>query len=120
MKDFDRIIGQMHGLPDTVHTKPATVQTLPMLGIGVAVACIVQTYRQRDDETGRSSDTIFLTHISDETVRLVIPPAVADAIARQRDALGAKNRSKAGKARAEADKAAGVVPGFMRGKGKKK
>lgn len=39
-----------------------------------------------------------------------------DTIARQRDVLTTKSRSVAGKERAAADKAAGKVPGFMRGK----
>ena len=48
--------------------------------------------------------------------RLALPPKVTDAIARQRDALTAKARSRAAKAQAKARKDAGILPGFMKGK----
>jgi hypothetical protein len=71
---------------------------------------IVQTYRQKD-----AGDTIFLECVSkDGNVRLPIPPQVSDAIARQRDVLTGKSRSRAAKASAQARKAAGILPGFMR------
>lgn len=40
-------------------------------------------------------------------------------IARQRDALSTQSRRRGAKARAAADKAAGIQPGFMRAKAKK-
>lgn len=43
-------------------------------------------------------------------MRLAIPPEVADAIARQRDALAGKTRSKAARRVAADRKAAGVRP----------
>lgn len=116
---FDEALGKMSGLPNTTETKPSTIQTLPenTLGLGSVITCIVRTVRRTED--GRSRDYIFLQHIVGNTcVPLVIPPEVADTIARQRDSLGTMNRRKAGRARAEADKAAGVVPGFMRTKRK--
>jgi hypothetical protein len=86
--------------------------------IGTSQLFIVQTYRQRvggGDEAARGEDTIFLEHVSGDThVRLVIPPKVANAIARQRDALTGKSRSKAAKAKAEERKERGDLPGFMR------
>jgi len=70
-------------------------------------------YRQRDEATTR--DFIFLESVSQAgTVRLVIPDAVATAIARQRDALTTKTRSRAAKARAEEAKANGITPAFLK------
>jgi hypothetical protein len=117
---FDRLLGQLHGLPDVTNTKPSTLRTLTPL-LGTSQMYIVQTYRQQvgkeDGETTRARDTIFLECVSkDGSVRLAIPPPVADAIARQRESLTGKVRSKTGKRIAEERKARGEVPGFMRGK----
>ena len=69
-----------------------------------------QTYRHREQ-----GDTIFLETISAEgSIRIAIPPKVAEAIARQRDSLTDKSRSKAAKATAADRKARGVVPAFMK------
>jgi hypothetical protein len=106
---FDRTIGALHGLPDIATVKPATLRiVVPMTGDSQVF--IVQTFRQR--EVG---DTIFLETISAEgaPVRIAIPPAVSDAIARQREALTGKSRSKAAKANAQARKDRGLKPGFM-------
>lgn len=106
---FDRAIGSLHGLPDVVSTKATTLRVVPTFGLGTYLYA-VQTFRQRD-----LGDTIFLEHVSENgTVRLVIPSAVADVIARQRDQLTSKTRSRAGKQRAEDMKARGELPGFMR------
>src|ERR1051325_10609294 len=104
-KEFDRTMGALHGLPDVVHTKPLTMQIVGPLGVGTQT-WIVQTYRQKD-----IGDTIFLQSITDNTTRLVIPARVADAIARQRDQLTGKVRSKVSKAAAQARKDAGILPG---------
>lgn len=102
---FDRTLGSLTGLPDVTHTKPTTVRAhLPL--IGSAQTFIVQTFRQLEQ-----GDTVFLECISDDgSLRLAIPPKVADVIARQRDALTDKTRSKAAKANAQARKDAGLVP----------
>ena len=106
---FDRLLGALHGLPDVTSTKPATMRAITPL-LGTSQMYIVQTYRQRD-----KGDTIFLECVSKQgTVRLAIPASVADAIARQRDALTAKVRSKAAKANAQARKDRGELPGFMK------
>jgi len=108
---FDRLIGGLHGLPDVVCTAPSTVRAIVPL-IGSAQTFIIQTYRQREQ-----GDTIFLECVSGEgSLRLAIPPKVADVIARQREALTDKSRSKAAKAVAAERKAAGILPGFMKGK----
>lgn len=108
---YDRQIGALHGLPDALSTKSSTIEIqTPM--VGNAETFIVQTYRQKD-----IGDTIFLKHIAgDRTIRIAIPPDVADAIARQRDSLTGRMRSKAAKANAQARKDRGELPGFMKGK----
>ena len=77
---YDRQIGALKGLPDVIEVKPSTVRvTIPLLGLSQTF--IVQTIRQR--EVG---DHVFLETVSrDGAIRIVLPPQVADAIARQRD-----------------------------------
>jgi hypothetical protein len=120
---FDRLLGALDGLPDVVKTKAATIRTMPLLGVGGSTLHVVQTVRQQltrvskaGVEVGYSQDTIFLEVVRGENdnIKLVIPPEVADAIARQRDALAGKTRSKAARKLAAERKAAGVVPGFLR------
>lgn len=104
--EFDRLVGALEGLPDVVKSKPTTIRAMLPL-IGIARSFIVQTYRQRD-----KGDTIFIETLSseDRQVRLAIPPQVAEAIARQRDGLGTKSRSKAAKATMADRIARGEVP----------
>jgi hypothetical protein len=111
---FDRLLGSLHGLPDVTCTKPSTIRTVTPL-LGTSQMFIVQTYRQRD-----KGDVIFLECVNkDGSMRIAIPAAVSDAIARQRDALTGKVRSKIGKATAQARKDRGELPGFMKGKARK-
>ena len=111
---FDRALGALIDLPDVAHTKPTTVVAHSAL-IGEAQTFIVQTLRQRE-----KGDTIFLQYVDGNgSVRIVIPPSAADAIARQRDALTAKTRKRAAKAEAQRRKAAGIEPGFLKFKKKK-
>ena len=111
---YDRQLGVLHDLPDVVKTKPSTVRTVPIMGVGGTQIFIVQTYRQRE-----KGDTIFLEVVGAAgTVRIVIPPKVANTIARQRDALTSKVRSKLAQAAAQDLKARGIKPGFMRAKAK--
>ena len=92
--EFDRLVGALEGLPDVVKSKPTTIRAMLPL-IGIHRSFIVQTYRQKD-----RGDTIFIETVGgeDRQVRIAIPPQVAEAIARQRDGLGTKSRSKAAKA----------------------
>ena len=108
---FDRMMGALHDLPDVTRTKPTTVVcTLPI--IGAAQTFIIQTIRQREQ-----GDTIFLQYVDDTgSVRIAIPPAAAEAIARQRDALTVKVRKRIGKESAQARKARGEEPAFMKKK----
>jgi hypothetical protein len=107
---YDRTIGALHDRPDVIETKPSTIQSVEI--VGVSQFFTVQTYRERE-----KGDTIFLVcNNKDGMVRLAIPPAVADTIARQREALTNKSRVKTGKASAQARKDRGELPGFMRKK----
>lgn len=109
LNNFDRQLGALNGLPDVAQTKPTVIRVVPPLGLGSHLY-IVQTFRQKE-----SGDTIFLeTTSEDGTTRLVIPPAVADCIARQRDQITGKVRSRAAKAVAADRKARGIKPGFMK------
>lgn len=106
---YDRLLGALDGLPDVVHTRPTTVRAIVPV-IGAAETWIVQTFRQSEQ-----GDTIFLESVSAAgAVRIALPPKVAAAIARQRDSLTAKNRSKAAKAVAQERADRGELPGFLR------
>src|SRR2546425_13346791 len=106
---FDRTIGLLHGLPDVTFTKTSVSRVIPPFGVGGTQLYVVQTYRQKEQ-----GDTIFLEHVSETgTVRLVIPPQVAAVIARQREQLTAKTRSKAAKAVAQERKERGELPAFL-------
>lgn len=110
---FDRLFGALTDLPDVTKCKPSTVVAHTPI-IGATQTFIVQTLRQK--EVG---DTIFLQYLDDEgSVRIAVPPAVADAIARQRDALTTKSRKRVAREQAQARKARGELPGFLKGKKK--
>ena len=112
--EFDRILAGLDGLPDVVHVGPSTIRSVSF--IGTAQTFIISTYRMRD-----RGDTVFLETIGGEgSLRLVLPPGVADAIARQRDSLTTKVRRKVGRAAAQARKDRGELPGFMKNPGKRK
>lgn len=108
---FDRTMRSLMGLPDVVKGRETTIRHMTPIA-ELAQTFIVQTYRQK--EVG---DYVFVEYIDPEqSFRVVLPPSVAEAIARQRDALTTKNRKRAAKAEAAKRKAAGIKPGFMKGK----
>jgi hypothetical protein len=119
---YDRQLGMLIDLPDTVKTKASIIRTVPPLGVGGTSLHVVQTVRQqqtrtnkRGEEVGFSRDTIFLEVVTSEgTQRLVIPPEVANVIARQRDALSTKLRSRAAKTVAAGRKERGERPAFLK------
>jgi len=111
---FDRTIGLLHGLPDVTEVKTSVTRVVPPFGVGGTQLYVVQTYRQKEQ-----GDTIFLEHVSETgTVRLVITPQVSAVIARQREQLTAKTRSKAAKAVAQERKERGEIPAFLKSKRK--
>lgn len=106
---FDRMFAALNDLPDVTKTKPSTI-TVNTPVIGSVQTFILQTIRQR--EVG---DTLFIQYVDDNgSVRLFLPPAVSEAISRQRDSLTTKVRKRVGKDSAAARKARGELPGFMR------
>lgn len=106
---FDRAYGQAQGFP---HTRESTVTAANVMGIGGVRQYIVQTFRI--PEVG---DAVFVTITGPEGLtRVHLPAKVAGVIASQREALSTLSRRRAGRARAAADKAAGIKPGFHRAK----
>ena len=86
---YDRMMSGFEGLPDITRTSPATLQVVAPM-IGKVQTFIVQTIRQQS-----SGDHVFLQIVTgSEAIRVVLPPRVADTIARQRGALSTKVRSK--------------------------
>jgi len=93
---FDRIIGTIDGLPGVRKSKASTVVTvLPILGN--AQTFVIQTYQDRDE-----GFTVFVQAISGEaSYRIVLPPKVAQAMYRQREALIKTGRKVRGRERWE-------------------
>jgi hypothetical protein len=118
---FDRMMGALANLPDVSQSKPSTVVAMSPL-IGEAQTFIVQTFRQTErdqnskgEEVTRSKDTVFMQYVDGEgRIRLVIPHQAIDAIIRQRDALTTKIRKRIGKQQAQARKARGETPAFLK------
>src|SRR5262245_48284337 len=93
---FDDALDTLRRRNDATCTKAGTVRDIPgLLGWQAAQTTTVQTFRAPDrHERGR--DTIFVEIAAGERLtRVVLTPAVADAIARQRDALTKVSRRKA-------------------------
>ena len=106
---FDRAYGVAQGFP---HTRESTITVANVMGIGGVRQYIVQTFRVPEH-----GDSVFITITGPEGLtRVHLPAKVSNAIAAQRDALSTQSRVRAGRARAAADKAAGKVPGFLRGR----
>ncbi len=108
---YDQMRGQAEGF---LHTAPTTVVTSPILGVGGTQTFIVETFRMPQGE----GDFVFVQKVDQAgAVRFVIPPTIADVIARQRDALSKRvHRSvsrQGGKAAQAARRAAGR-PAFDR------
>lgn len=108
---YDRMLSGFHGLPDVVQVRPTTIRAVAPM-IGASQTFIVQTIRQHE-----KGDYIFLEVVEPGgTVRIALPPAVANAIARQRESLTARVRSKTAKRVAQDRKDRGELPGFMKRK----
>lgn len=93
---YDRLRG---GLVGGLFTKPSTVRNVAFLN-GKAETFLVETCR--DEERG--GDFIFVECVDENQIvtRMALPPKVADAIARQREALTKRRRSAAARRRAAA------------------
>jgi len=107
---YDRMISALEGLPDVTKVKPTTVRTVTPL-VGASQTFIVQTVRQQS-----TGDHVFLEIVdASGAIRVVLPPAVADTIARQRGALSTKVRSKVAKRVMQERKDRGEEIGFKKG-----
>jgi hypothetical protein len=108
---FGRAMSVLKDLPDIIKTKPTTQVETPSFA-GEPHTYIVQTYRRKEE-----GDFIFFQDVSSgQAVQIVIPPRIADIIARQRDQLSSKSRSRASRVAMEDRMARGEKPGFMRKK----
>jgi hypothetical protein len=113
---YDRMLASLLGRPDVVSTKATLRETVPPLGIGGVSTFTVRTFRVQEDDRG-SRDVIFLQCFDAQgATRLVLPSEIADDIARQREALSAKTRSKASRKQAADRKARGEAPAFLKGR----
>lgn len=90
---FDRILGQIDGVPGVLKSRPSTVTSvLPI--IGRSQTHVVQTYKTEDGFVG------FVQMVDAEgRARIVLPPLVMNAIYRQREALVERARREAGRDR---------------------
>jgi hypothetical protein len=90
---FDRIIGQIDGLPDVRKARPSTVTTvLPILG--KSQTYVVQTYKTPEGFFA------FVQMVDAEgRARVVLPPKVTAALYRQRDSLVKQQRRESAKDR---------------------
>ena len=103
---YDRVRGGLEGV--ALFTKPSTIKNVQII-TGKTETFVVETARH-----GELGDTIFIECMDEDGVtRLALPPKVAEAIARQRDSLTTRSRSRAAKAIAQERKERGEVP-FMR------
>lgn len=79
---FDRFLQRVEGLPDVRKTTAVTVRSVHPL-VGMATTHVVQTHRQRDE-----GFTITIERMdAGGHYRIVLPPAVAERIYRQRASL---------------------------------
>lgn len=108
---FDKMLSTMIGLPNGAHTKPAVVQAIDFYGN--ATSYIIQTVRTDENLTA------FVTQVGAQgSVRSILPTAVLATIDRQRESITKMLRRRNGRRIAEDRKAAGIEPGFMKGKRK--
>jgi hypothetical protein len=103
--EYDRQLGALHGLPDVAATKASTLRVVQPV-LGNSTTYIVATYRQTEE-----GDTCFVEIVSRSgSQRIVLPPKVTALIARQRDQLAKKVRTRVGKRLAQERKERGEVP----------
>ena len=101
---FDRVRGGLDEAGNTIKTRVATVRSVQFL-VGNVLTYLVETIRHED------GDTIFVEVASkDGHTRVVLPPKVANTIARQRDALTKRTRQRIGREQASLRKAQGIEP----------
>jgi len=103
--DFDRVVRNLEGVPDSVRTGVTTERVLSPV-INIAQDWTIQTIRQKE-----IGDWILLTRGSgDKYLRLAIPPQITRVIARQYDQVSTKNRKRGARQAMETRRAAGHDP----------
>lgn len=109
LDEFDVAVESLKGRNDTVMVE-ATLHLSEFLTGRKATTYIVRRFRE-----SKEGDTLFLQVISgDKAMRIVLPPKVMAALARQDAALSTKLRTKNGKRLAEERKAQGIEPAFLK------
>src|SRR5262252_5752627 len=106
---FDLTLADLDGAPGVLSTKAAVYDIVTPV-VGNAETFIVRTFRQVRPVDGKEEETRA-------TFTVLLQPAVADAILRQREALTTRavsqRASKLGHAQWQARQAAGLAPAFM-------
>jgi hypothetical protein len=97
LSEHDRLLAEYEGLPDALKTGTSTIRAVPFIPTHPTSLWVVQTLRVKD-----RGDFAFITRVSDPdgALQLVLPPQVTEVLARQRDQLTTRSRSKAAKSRA--------------------
>lgn len=103
---YDRAVGSLEGVPGTFKTRPS-LHRLTEAITGISQTFVVTTVRHIEQ-----GDRIFLEIIQSADqppIRVVLPPKVANTIARQREALSKRARRAAFRARAPGGMPAGFA-----------
>lgn len=112
LSTYDRMMGQLDGLPGHLRSKPVTLRTIAPV-VGVAQTFIVQTFQQRETRAGKdgkettvSQHSVFIEYFGPEgVIRLALPPVVSDQIHRQREDLITRARKRAARQAVETRRA---------------
>ena len=109
---FDRMLGEFDGLPNSLKTDERVIRALPHFGIGGSTTYLLSTIR-RPDEKDRMQDWIFMQVVraGEPVIQLVLPPAVTNAIASQRDALTSRSRRSGARRAVETKRERGIPVG---------
>lgn len=111
LSEFDRLMGTLTDRNDVLFSRESVVRDTPLWGVGSGTRTfILQTARTKDE-----GDHVFVECVSEEgTTRLVLPPAVVETIARQRDSVGSRNRVLSSRRAMQERMARGEVPTFKK------
>jgi len=108
LDEFDLGIEKMK-TPDTVECETTLHLSEPITG-RKAVTYIIRRFRRSQE-----GDTLFLTAVvGNEAKKVILPPKVMAALARQDAALTTKLQRQNGRRLAEDRKRQGIAPGFLK------
>jgi hypothetical protein len=101
----------LNGAPHVTATKLANKL------VSHPVTEVTQTFTVQTMRHEAKGDYVFLQFVNAAgSHRIVLPPQVADLIARQREAITGMNRKRAARDSAAKRKAAGIQPAFLKAK----